>query len=232
MKIWRYICTAATAGLLGLGASLSHAALELPPQPSAVAVSVTPTVTVTPGPGARATTSLTFEFLADYSFNAIQLDLGYDAGLLQFNRGASSIRVFAPAASIPSAVASLPDALALFVPAPNQEINNLNAGTYALSAFSLASFPLAQGSKLVLNGVFDVTGSFTASTSTLVTMSGSLAGRLGASSTNDVFPPLQTTVSAVPEPQTWMLLLGGLGLIASRVRRAAIARPASVAPTA
>lgn len=232
MEIWRYVCTAATAGLLGLSASLSHAALELPPQPSAVAVSATPSVTVTPGAGARATISLTFEFLADYSFNAIQLEVGYDAGLLQFNRGASSISVFAPAASLPSAVASLPSALALSVPAPNQEINNLTAGTYALSASSLASFPLAQGSKLVLNGVFDVTGSFTASLSTLVTMSGSLAGRLGASSTNDAFPPLQTMVSAVPEPQTWMLLLGGLGLMASRVRRASPARSTSVALSA
>jgi hypothetical protein len=224
MKNWRLVCMTATVGLLGLGSSLSHAAFELPPEPSAVAASLTPSVLVTPGPGATATTSLTFQFLADYDFNAITLVVDYDAGLLQFNRGASTVSLFAPAASTPSNVAFLPAAVALFEPDPDRENNNLDAGTYVLNAFLLTGVPLPQGSKLVLNGVFDVTGSFGASTSTQVTISGSLGGRASDPFTEDVFPSMQTTVSAVPEPETWMLLLGGLGLIASRVRRASKAR--------
>jgi hypothetical protein len=232
MKIWRQICSAATVGLLGLTSSLSHAALEMPALDPSVAVTVSPTVLVTPGPGATATTSLTFEFLAGYDFNSINLEVGYDAGLLQFNRGASTVSLFAPAASVPSVVESLPNAVAFFAPALASETNNLVDGSYILSAFSIAGYPLPQGSKLVLNGVFNLTNSFTASTSTDVTMSVYVAGPALDSFQEESFLGLQTTVTAVPEPETWMLLLGGLGLIASRVRRASKARTDSEAASA
>lgn len=215
----RQWCSVAAAGLLGLAASSAQAVVALP-----VSASVEPTVLVAPGPGTQAITTLTYDFGADYAFNSIFLKVDYDPAFLTFNRAASSVSVV----GMPPAV-SLPDAVMLldagFGPGVDVDNDNSGAGQYTLSGLTIEpSYPLPAGTKLVLSGVFDVKSALTAGTSTNVFISTTLAGSALDPFQEDTFSDMQITVSAVPEPETWMMLLGGLGLLAARARRAAAAR--------
>ena len=69
---------------------------------------------------------------------------------------------------------------------------------------------------MTLTGVFDLLPGFDTG-STPVRVFGNASDQFFAFEEFD----MTASVSAVPEPETWLMLIGGLGLIASRVRRRA-----------
>lgn len=221
MKILRKLGRIAVGAALGMASALSHALVELPPP--AVTVTANPVARVTPGIGAQAFSTLTFEFLENYSFGSISLYVDYDKDFLTFNRDASTVSVQGAGPAIPLAIAV--GFLTTGVPGFDVESDNPAAGQYSLSGYAIAANdPLPAGTKLVLTGVFDLKNSFTASTTAWVRISGQVSGPSADGLREDSFGILQTTVTAVPEPETWMMLLGGLGLIAGSMRRRAVAR--------
>ena len=221
MKVLRKLGGIAVGVALGMASALSHAAFEI--APSAVTVTANPVALVTPVAGAQAITTLTFEFLENYSFGSLSLYVDYDKDFLKFNRAASTVGVLGAGPAVP-----LADAVAFLttgMPGFDVESDVPSAGQYSLSGFTIEPFyPLPLGTKLVLTGVFDLKDSFTANTTAWVHMSGLVSGPSADPFREDSFGILQTTVTAVPEPETWMMLLGGLGLIAGSMRRRSAAR--------
>jgi hypothetical protein len=231
MRIWRKLQVMGATAALALASSVAYGGLEFPLPPPAVSVTANPASLVMPGPGAKASVTLTFEFLADYAFNSISLFVNYEKQFLTFNRGDSTVGVLGAGSTVPLANAAA--LLTSGLPGSDVENDNPSVGEYSLSGYTIAtSYPLLAGTKLVLTGVFDLSSSFAATTTTNVDMAVYVAGPSADLGQEDAFPGLRTTVSAVPEPETWMLLLGGLGLIASRVRRASKARTDSEAASA
>lgn len=225
MKILRHVSWLAALGAFVLTSGAAQAAVSV----SAGNASAVP--------GGQAATTLTFAFDAPYDFTTLTLFVDYDDNLLTLNTGLSTVAFNAvdPLYSIPqTGYQTVLAALALnpaFSAVPNDA-----AGSYSLSALYNpgSSYPLPIGS-LVIKGVFDLKPAFLAGMSTGIDIRGSMTS---TAADVDPFPedtfgdfgnpgdvPVIATISAVPEPETWLLLLGGLGLVGARaVRRKTSAR--------
>ncbi|OYY94837.1 MAG: hypothetical protein B7Y41_04575 [Hydrogenophilales bacterium 28-61-23] len=166
-------------------------------------------VTITPGnasavPGGQAMPTLTFSFDAPYDFTSLTLLVDYDADLMTFNKAQSSISINGVQQDF-SALLSNPDFFSLV---------NDDVGSYSLSAlFGDGHYAIPAGS-MVMNSVFDLTPGFHAGMSTAVHIYGSMTS---TAADVDPFPEdvfdVAASVTAVPEPATWLMMLGGLGLV-------------------
>lgn len=204
----------ALAGALLVWGSLAHAAFVLEP-------AVAPVVTVTAGnadapPFGQVTPTLTVTFDEPYSFTSLLLNIDYDANKMTFNEGLSTV-VFMP---FGGSAFSLDDLVTLSGGDFIYWSTESTPGSYSLVAsFLTLAQSLPEGSSLVMSGVFDMTTLATGQTTSVV-MSGVLTSTvadLDPTAVNDF--SVSATVTAVPEPETWLMLLGGLGLIARRLRR-------------
>lgn len=159
--------------------------------------------------------TMAFTFHAPMELAGFTLNLDYDASLMTFNAGASTVSSGPNVATLAETFAALQGASTLgdFILFPPTS----GPGAYSVSAFYLTGhFPVVPVPQtVVFNAVFDLLPAFTAGTQGNVTFSGSLEDTGFASHPFSAV----ATVTAVPEPETWLMLLGGLGLLANRVRR-------------
>lgn len=206
------------AGLLALAAvlvtgPLAHAVTAAPAVAPVVHVSATDASGPVPG---QASPTLTFSFVEPYDFTSLFLKIDYDPLKLSFNDALSSA-VFHPSA-LPAF--TLDDLVAASDGDFSYSSDETVAGSYTLTAFfANQSHVLPAGSSLVLTGVFDLVG-LPIGQSTPVAMSGILTSTVADSdpgAVNDF--AVGASVTAVPEPETWLMLLGGLAVLASRMRR-------------
>lgn len=207
------------AGLLAIVAAmasgpLAHAAVSIEPALAPV-VDVSTADVSAPALG-QASPTLTFSFVEDYGFTSLLLQVDYVPSKLSFNE-ALSTALFQPS-GLPSF--TLDHLVTLTGGDFSYSENSSVPGSYTLIAsFATLSQVLPAGSSLVLTGVFDLVG-LPVGESTPVAMSGILTSTVA-----DVDPSainefaVSAAVTAVPEPESWLMLLAGLGLLASRVRR-------------
>ncbi len=187
---------AAIAGLcIGLW-GLAHAAA--PPD-----IPVT-TTAATGMAGSTVKPSFSFD-VNGFDFEAFDLTLTFTDPVLSFDLGSST-------ASYNGNTMPWANLLAVFLPSGPSAIGDV--GTFQFSAFSLA--PESITGALVLQPAFQIRNGAPLGNTT-VTVSGSigsepLVGERYFSSDATI------TVSAVPEPELWLLWLGGIGLLAWKKR--------------
>lgn len=206
------------AGLLAIvgamaSSQLAHAAVSIEPAVAPL-VDVSTADVSAPALG-QVSPTLTFSFVEDYGFTSLLLLVDYVPSKLSFN-DALSTAVFHPF-GLPSF--TLDDLVTLSGGDFFYSENPSTPGSYTLLVESVSSQMLPAGSSLVLTGVFDLVG-LPVGESTPVAMSGILTSTVA-----DVDPSainafaVSAAVTAVPEPESWLMMLAGLGLLASRVRR-------------
>jgi hypothetical protein len=176
-------------------------------------------------PGSQVTPTLTFDFAGGYDLTGILLSFTYESSMLSFNAGASTVSISVPFG--PTTVQSVVTYQDLV-----DEMSNADSAFFidvndAPGSFSLAvayppalSYPMPAGTQFVVNGVFTIAPSATLGVPLPIEITGQLGNQAG-------FDDFANTVNvtAVPEPETWLMLLGGLGLLATRIRRKATLRP-------
>lgn len=177
-------------------------------------------------PSGKAKPALNFEFddVYDdvYEFTTLTLWVDYDPTLMTLKVAESTWSMGGPEYGLYEFL----DGLALSSDSDFSYIDNDDPGSYSLSAgFITGNLPIPAGS-MTIKGVFDLKPGFLADMSTDVVIYGTLT-----STAADVDPFLgddfdvTATVTAVPEPETWLMLLSGLGLVvAQRMRRSAMER--------
>lgn len=168
-------------------------------------------------PGGKAMPVLNFEFDAEYEFTTLTLWVNYDPTLMTLNVADSTWFMDGEEYELDGQLLS--SIFDFYVP-------NDDTGSYSLSAgFFTGHLPIPAGS-ITIKGVFDLEPGFLAGMSTDVSISGfmtSTAADLDPSQMDEF--GLTATVTAVPEPETWLMLLSGLGLVvAQRMRRSAMER--------
>ena len=210
MKILQQLSLFVGGCALCLSTAMAAPPVNLPPDVSAGSVSVVP------GPGAKAMPTVTFAFSSDYEFTTLLLNVDYSATLMTFNAAQSTLSVGGNEMPFLEVLATLSlNSGGDFTYTPNDA-----PGSYSLSAaFGSGHYTIPVGS-MVLKGVFDLDPSFVAGTATDVFVSGTMTSTAADA---DPFPidnfSVVATVTAVPEPETWLMLLGGLGLVAAAGRR-------------
>jgi len=175
-------------------------------------------------PSGKAKPALNFEFddVYDdvYEFTTLTLWVDYDPTLMTLNVAESTLTMGGMDYGLNGLLLS--SIFDFYV--PNDDPAN---GRYSLLAgFDFPQYyPIPAGS-MTIKGVFDLEPGFLAGMSTDVVIYGTLT-----STAADVDPFLgddfdvTATVTAVPEPETWLMLLSGLGLVvAQRMRRSAMER--------
>jgi hypothetical protein len=170
--------------------------------------------------GSRAYQSVTFDFQEAYPMSGVDLYLDYDPTGLSFVEGASSV-------SFAGMSPTLPELIAAFKVQGVSDAFSSEAepGKYQLfiSLFTPSEdWPVVPPGQIVLTAAFDIAPGYVGSSALAV--SGQLYG-LAAEPPffqPDGFEGLATiSVTAVPEPETWAMLLGGLALMAGVARRRA-----------
>lgn len=199
MKLLQQLSVLFVAGFVGMSAPMAQAAWSTD-KTDAVAA-----------PGSQAFPGVTFTFDTPYDLASLDLYIDYDQNLLSFNAAASTLSIGGLTGNYEQVLAQLAaNSGGDFFYLPPTDV----PGSYSLQgSFLTQSLPLDAGI-VTLTGVFQLLGGFT-SGSTEVHVYGAF-GDAGLSLAEYDVSPL---VSAIPEPEIWWMVLGGLGLIAARVRR-------------
>jgi len=210
--------------LMGLSSPMAHAGLGMPAESPTLTTSATGAIAPVSG---QAFPSFTFTFDGDYDLIAFDVTIQFDPALMSFNAAASTLALGSDSATLPTVLNGLKAASFDGTDFDfNYSTSSGGFGTADTSgAFNFSGGYLFQsllipaGNSVTLTAVFNLTG--------LAAGQGSQV-RVFGETLNSEFQlqpfDVAASVTAVPEPETWMLLLGGLGLIASRVRRASATR--------
>lgn len=210
MTLLKHAGSCLLAVLLGVSVPVAQAAA---PVPQVAAPFTTLPGSVVAPVGGQAMPTMSFTFDAPFALTGFSLNLDYVPEQMTFNAGASTLSSGGNVATLLEALtelqgASTPDDFFGIPPTDNP-------GAYSLSAFYFAGHYPVAAQTVVFTAVFDLLPAFTAGTHSDVTFSGSLENTAFES---HPFGGV-ATVTAVPEPETWLMLIGGLGLLAHRVRR-------------
>ncbi len=146
--------------------------------------------------------------ISGFDFDSFTLDLAYDPQVMTFLTAASTVAfngVTIPFAALPN-----------FSP-PTGSFDGVGDWHAYFSSFSLNPVPVI--GNLVLTGVFQIAGPGAGSP-----IPGDYLVRASGSVTTDLvyeerYFNAQTLVTVVPEPESWLLWLGGVGLVALRLAR-------------
>lgn len=185
------------------------------------AVSVTHTGNAVGAPGGQFTPEISINFDAPYEMLYMNLVVDYDPAQLALDITGSHINFGGFDYTYGNFIAALNAEKA--ATSNDFYFNEQNVeGTYALQAgYSLGGPSILTGS-IVLKPVFNlkpgfISGSATVTISKLQFDDANFNSDILADSSQPLdYPPIDMTVTAVPEPETWLMLLGGLGLLAVR----------------
>lgn len=215
MTFLKLAATACMAGALALGSGAALAGV----QPDVGVAGADGAA----APGATAYTSLTISFAQAYNFVGVDLEGFYDTSRLTFNAGLSSV-------SLPGgAPSSLPDfmaQLALLQVTTGGDFT-VTAGVTDSGDMSLhagyvdgvSSYLLPMGN-LVVTMAFDLKPSMVVGSTANVTFT-----QLAVADVNEMTPlawdenRFVLSVTAVPEPESWLMMLAGVGLLGALARR-------------
>ena len=158
-------------------------------------------------PGEVVHSTLVLE-ISGFDFDSFTLDLAYDPQVMTFLPGASTVSF--NGATI--AFSALPN----FSP-PTGDFDEVGDWHAYYSSFSLNPVPVI--GNLVLTGAFQIAGPGAGSP-----IPGDYLVRASGSVTTDLvyeerFFNAESLVSVVPEPESWLFWLGGVGLVALRLAR-------------
>lgn len=224
MKFWNLATAALLAGGLGLTGVGAQAGVTLdvePPQVSAVAVQGTTNGTAVPG--GTAFTSFTIAFTGTYDFISLDMAMSYDPEHLTFNPLLSSVSMSGTPVSLPVFLTQLaqmqaaPGSDFTFYAGQNKPGDLFFGAGYAVEG----SRPLT--GNIVVTTAFDLAPSFAAGAQSQVHIERMefTDYQLAFSSLASVETPVTMTVTAVPEPETWLMMLAGLGLMGAFAKRRA-----------
>lgn len=164
--------------------------------------------------GATAQPALGFEFSADYDLIALDLRFEYDATELSFDEAASKV-------TLDGQTRSLTEFLSFLSSSGGSVFKNYSVdGTTGLNfgAYSFASVDgLLISDELLFQPVFRLAADLPLNSQSQVRFVGELADE-SATTSGDAYD-LTVDVTAVPEPQSWALMLAGLALSGAVVRR-------------
>ncbi len=172
-------------------------------------------------PGGQATTTLTLSFDSIFDFVGVEFWMEYHTEAVSLNTAASTVVLGGAEYSYADFLAALDAEVVSSSGDFYRDISD-TPGFFSLSAgyFASGSAPLL--GEITLKTVFDLQPGFSGSTDVVIS-------RLTLSDANFDFVELATgeaslvsTISAVPEPEAWFMMLAGLGLLA--VRRARMVR--------
>ena len=179
-----------------------------------------PLVTGTGVPGGvdPAKPAFSFQF-TDYDFVAVGVSLTYDPSVLQFNPSQSTV-------TYNGVTRTLPDLLL--------DLGELSGGGFFVDAADDAAGEVyfnagfTESGSLLLNGTLTVQTAFNLLAPTFEVGTNRQVGIAGLLFVNtdgvyaELIPaisPPTLTISAVPEPEAWMMLLAGMGLLGAVAKR-------------
>lgn len=216
---WKLGATMSLAALLGMTGQAAQAAQAVE---SAMAVSA---INATANASGQAFPYFVFQFNTDFDLAGFEVTVEYQPAKLSFNAASSTLAAAGSAYRLPEALAMMEAASVVpgtgpdFFYSPDQADfgTDIHSGSFNFNgAYLSQTYRIAAGSTVVMMGVFNLQPGFDAG-NTQVRVFGQAIDPAFNSEPFDV----TATVSAVPEPETWLMVIGGLGLIASRVRRRA-----------
>lgn len=219
MKLWNFASAALLSGALGLAGGVAQAAMG----PTVPDVAVEGATNGSAAPGGTAFTSFTIGFAGTYEFIGAAATITYDPALLTFNPLQSRVSVLGVERSLPAFLTLLSQ----MEGAQGSDFQAYGGDSPAGTLFFGAGFTL-QGS-MPLNGNIIVTTAFDLAPSFgLGSVSEVAVTQLAMADLNSGIVPLASpeipvlmTVTAVPEPETWLMLLAGMGLLGAVARRRA-----------
>lgn len=192
MSPTRYFLAAVTAGFFSLSGSPVHAiGFDAPASINAL-------------PGGTITPALTFDIGVDYPFYSGSLEIAYDDSV--FTLMSASVQVAGNIYSIEEIIAALTTLAGVDYTASNLDSGHISVSTVV----GLEDPAIPVTGPVVFSATFQVAGGF--SGYSLISYTVGLSGDEEFSSSSNI------NVSAVPEPQIWLMWLGGLGLLAMMPR--------------
>lgn len=215
---WNLGVVVSLAAVLGLSGQVAHAALGAT-EPVLAVSAVNATATMSN----QAFPYFVFNFNTDFDLAGFEVTVEYDPSKLSFSAASSTLTAggstfrLAEALALMEAASMVPGPGPDFLYSPGQADFGpaITTGSFTFGGTYLSqSYLIPAGSSVVMMGVFNLQPGFDAG-DTQVRVFGDV---LDASFNGQNFD-VTATVAAVPEPETWLMLLGGLGLIAARVRR-------------
>jgi hypothetical protein len=217
MKLWNFASAALLAGALSLGGGVAQAAMG----PIVPDVAVEGATNGSAVPGGTAFTSFTIGFAGTYEFISLDMTMSYDPARLTFNPLLSSVTVSGSVVPLPAFLTQL----AQMQSTPESDFTfyggQSSAGNLFFGAGYTVDGSLSLTGNIVVTTAFDLASSFTVGTQSLVRIE-----QLEFTDVNLVFSPLASaelpvtmTVTAVPEPESWLMLLAGMGLLGAVARR-------------
>lgn len=177
---------------------------------SAAQAAVNVTHTLAAGPSSDVVMAkLSFDLGTDYPFTSLDFHVEYNPVNLAFDAGLSTV-------TVEGATYGYAQFLAAWAAGMNEQddlqVNSdTGNGLYSLAAYVVN--PVAVTGPVEVDIALRLAPAFTSGT-TSVFYSGQIAGDLDESQFSGDF-----SISAVPEPETWLLWLGGLSLVLARQAR-------------
>ena len=216
---WNLGAALSLVAVLSLSGPAAHAAMA-----AVEPVITTSAVDSLSQPGSQALPSFVFDFGSNFDLVGFDVTIQFDETRLSFNAAASTLSLGATTVPLSAALMAMQNALPDFqyIPGPggfgaaiDTDAFNFN-GVY----FDPASFyTVPAGSSVTMTTVFNLLPGFVAGSTPV-----RVFGNAGDQFSNFEAFDMTASVAVVPEPETWLMLIGGLGLIASRVRRRAKAQ--------
>lgn len=214
---WNLGGTLSLVAVLGFSGQIAQAAVDVEP------IIVVSTVSAAALPLGEASPSFVFAFSKDFDIAGFEVTFEYDSAKLSFNAGASTLTVDRSTFTLPTALAMMQAASVvpdlgpdfIYSPDPGDFGSVIGTGSFAFNGTYLSeSFLIPAGNSVTMTGVFNLLPGFVAGDTPVRVFGQAIDPGLNGESFN-----VTATVTAVPEPETWLMLLGGLGLLAARVRR-------------
>jgi hypothetical protein len=166
-------------------------------------------------PGGTAFTSLTIRFTGIYQFTGAAATITFDPALLTFNPFQSKVSVLGVERSLPAFLTLLSQMENL----PGSDFDVYGGENPAGTLFFGAGFTL-QGSmplngNIIVTTAFDLASTMAVGSVSEVALTQLVMADLDTGIVSLAAPgsPLLMTVTAVPEPESWLMLLAGMGLL-------------------